>query len=227
MSLSISTTDRTSRQPSLLPVALRDTALTVTALAGNATPPVFDVLRRQCREQIERLRAELQLAGHPRDVIDDAAYAQCALLDEAALGTLNGSDRDAWEHEPLQVSEFQSHDAGHELITRIERRLAQPQPVLPLLAIFMAVLNLGFRGKFALDGHDARAALMRAIDERLERHGERVDTSGPVIVRGGGERRWFGNLSPLAWIVFACVAAGLMYVALDRWLTASIARIGH
>ncbi|APR35978.1 DotU family type IV/VI secretion system protein [Paraburkholderia sp. SOS3] len=211
----------------LLPVALRDTALTVTALAGDAMPTTFDTFRRKCVEQVERLRSELTTAGHPRDVIEDAAYAQCALLDEAALSSLKGVDRNAWEREPLQVSEFQSHDAGEELIARIERRLAQPQPVLPLLAIFAAVLDLGFRGKFALDGRDARAALMRTLDERLGRHGESSDTSGPVVVRTGNSRRRFSNLSPLAWVVIATVCASVIYVALDQWLTASIARITH
>ena len=212
---------------SLLPVTLRDTARTVTGLTNDATPTVFAGFRQKCKEQIDRLGAEMMAAGHPRDVIEDATYAQCALLDEAALSSLKGSDRDAWEREPLQVSEFQSHDAGEELIVRIERRLAQPQPVLPLLAIFIAVLDLGFKGKFAFDGRDARAALMRAVDERLGHNSERTDTSGPLIVGAETSRRWFGNMSPIAWIVVACVAAGVVYFALDQWLTASIAQIAH
>jgi len=211
----------TAPYPSLLPVALRDTALTVTSLANDATPAVFDGFRQKCKEQVDRLGAELTAAGHSRDVIEDACYAQCALLDEAALSSLKGSDRDAWEHEPLQVSEFQSHNAGEELIARIERRLAAPQPVLPLLAIFIAVLDLGFKGRFARDGHDARAALMRAIDEHLDRN---PDTSGPVIVRPAVTHRWNGHLSPLAWVVITCVATGMVYLAFDHWLTVSIAQ---
>ncbi len=211
----------------LLPIALRDTALAITGLADSAAPTAFDVFRRQCTEQIERLRSELTTAGHPRDVIEDASYAQCALLDEAALSSLKGVDRDAWEREPLQVSEFQSHDAGEELIPRIERRLAQPQPVLPLLAIFAAVLDLGFEGKFARDGRDARMTLMRALDERLGRPDGRGDTCGPVVAGTGRGHRRLGNLSPLAWIVIAIAAAGAIHAALDQWLTASIARITH
>ncbi|CAB3677368.1 hypothetical protein LMG24238_02434 [Paraburkholderia sediminicola] len=215
----------TARAATLLPIALRDTALTVTNLATQGAPSMpgaFDAFRQKCKEQIDRLRTELASAGHPADVIEDATYAQCALLDEAALSNLKEGDRDAWEREPLQVSEFQSHNAGDELIARIERRLAQPKPVLPLLAIFIAVLDLGFEGKFALNGSDARAALMRALDERLERH---RDTSGPVIVNEGITRRWSGRLSPSAWVVVACIAAGVVYFSVDQWLTASIAQI--
>lgn len=211
----------------LLPAALRDTALTATGLAGYATPPSFEVFRQKCKEQIERLRAELISEGHPNDVVEDAAYAQCALLDEAALSSLVGPDRDAWERDPLQVSEFQCHDAGEQLIARIERRLAQPQQVLPLLAIFQAVLNLGFQGKFVLEGVDARSALMRAVDERLGSGIDCGDISGTVVVRPGKANRWLGHLSALAWVVIACAAACVVYAALDQWLAASIARLTH
>jgi type VI secretion system protein ImpK len=211
----------------LLPVALRDTALTAAALAGLATATSFEEFRQKCKQQVERLRVEMTSAGHPADVIDDAAYAQCALLDEVALSSLNGQHRDAWERDPLQLSEFESHDAGKQLVTRIEQRLAQHQPVWPLLAIFQTVLNLGFKGKFVQDGVDARMALMRAIDERLGRSGEPDEMSSPVVVRPAVAHRWSGLSSALACVVIACMAAGVAYVALDRWLTASIARLVH
>jgi type VI secretion system protein ImpK len=208
----------------LLPVALRDTALSVAILAGESKPQSAEEFRTKCKKQIQALRQELTSAAHPADVVEDAVYAQCALLDEMALSHLEGYARDAWEREPLQVDEFQSHDAGDELVRRIERRLAQPQPVLPLLAIFGAVLDLGFTGKFALAGHDARTALMRAIGERLGPDHERHSV---LVVQAAGGLRWSGHLSPLAWVAIACVAAGVVYLALDQWLTASIARIAH
>ncbi|PRY06555.1 DotU/TssL family secretion system protein [Paraburkholderia sp. BL25I1N1] len=208
----------------LLPVALRDTALSIASLAGNSAPQSFTTFRDTCKQQVRALRQQLTAAGHPSDVVEDAVYAQCALLDEKALSNLKGNDRDAWEREPLQVDEFQSHDAGDELIRRIERRLAQPQPVLPLLAIFGAVLDLGFVGKFALVGHDARTALMRAISERLCRD---PDTSSVLVVKPEGVRRWNVRLSPLMWVAISSIVAGIAYLALDQWLNASIARITH
>ncbi|WP_408445225.1 DotU family type IV/VI secretion system protein [Paraburkholderia sediminicola] len=218
--MSASTTCTTT----LLPVALRDTALSVASLACDPAPPSFATFREKCKQQVARLREEMKSAGHPHDVVEDAVYAQCALLDESALSNLRGNDRDAWEREPLQVDEFQSHDAGDELILRIERRLAQPHPVLPLLAIFGAVLDLGFTGKFALAGRDDRVALVRAISERL---GRDQDTSGPVVVKRGPARHWNARLSPLAWVVVSCFVAGVVYLAFDQWLTASIAEIAH
>ncbi|WP_354685095.1 DotU/TssL family secretion system protein [Cupriavidus necator] len=209
----------------MFPLALRDTALTVTALADAAQPMEgFATFRAKCVEQVARLREEFHANGQPADVVEDAAYAQCALLDEVALRRLQGADRDAWEREPLQVQQFKSHDAGEALITRIERRLAEPQPVLPLLTVFHTVLGLGFQGRYALEGASARTALIRAIDERLERAGM-GKASGPVLVTVGTPRRWLSQMSPLGWVVVACIGAGLVYLGLDRWLAAAIARL--
>lgn len=208
----------------MIPLALRDTALTVAELADMAHAPDFTAFRTQCLGQVKRLQEEFRASGQPADVVEDAAYAQCALLDEVALSRLQGDGRDAWEREPLQVGQFESHDAGEALIARIERRLAEPQPVLPLLAVFQAVLGLGFQGRYALDGANARMALMRAIDERLHRDGAHPAT-GPVLVTTGRPRRSLGHLSPLGWLAIAMVGAGLVYLALDRWLALAIGRL--
>ncbi|CAD6556656.1 hypothetical protein LMG27952_06162 [Paraburkholderia hiiakae] len=210
----------------LLPVALRDTARAVVTLRkGN--PPSLHVLRGECDDQIVRLREELLRRGQSHDVIDDALYALCALLDEAALKGLSGEARDAWEREPLQVGVFGRNDAGEELLRRIGQRLREPRPALPLLAIFAAVLKLGFTGRFAVNEADARTKLIRAIDGRLERAmgGATPDRSGPVVVNPSRGRR--RRLSPLAWVVIACLAAGFTWFAIDRWLLSSIASMGH
>lgn len=214
----------------LLPVALRDTADTVVALREFRPVSPKD-LRKRCDDQIARLREELQERGQPRDVIDDALYAQCALLDEAALKGLRGEARDTWEREPLQVSTFGRNDAGEELLRRIGLRLREAKPVLPLLGIFAAVLRLGFMGRFAATGDSARAKLVNEIDERLARAaGNATDrstpeASSPIVVNPSRGRRH--PLSPLAWVIVACVAAGLVWFAIDRWLLSSIAGMAH
>ena len=214
----------------LLPLAMRDTASTVVALR-SAEPPSVDDLRRQCDAQVASLREELQRRGQPPDVIDDALYAQCALLDEAALNGLHDDGRDAWEREPLQVRTFGRNDAGEELIRRIGQRLREARPVLPLLGVFAAVLRLGFTGSLAGNGGDARAKLVSEIDERLTRAtGDRANsnasgTSSPIVVNPS---RWRSRpLSPLAWVLIACIAAGLAWFAIDRWLLSAIAGMAH
>ncbi|MEM5310270.1 DotU/TssL family secretion system protein [Paraburkholderia sp. JHI869] len=213
-------------QLGLLPVALRDTADTVVSLRGK-NPPSLNKLRTDSDAQVVSLREQLQRRGHPKDVIDDALYAQCALLDEAALNGLKGNERDAWEREPLQVRVFGRNDAGEELLRRIGQRLRESRPVLPLLRIFAAVLALGFKGRFAVNEAEARTKLIRAIDDRLERAivGTLPDRSGPVVVNPSRRRR--RSLSPLAWVCITAIAAGLIWLAIDRWLLSSIAGMAH
>jgi type VI secretion system protein ImpK len=212
----------TSTYTALLPNAFRDTALTVASLADNAATIGFVTFRDTCVAQVEALRRELTAAGHLPDVVADATYAQCALLDEAALVRLKGHERDAWEREPLQVREFNTNDAGDELIAKINRRLQEPRPKLALLSIFNAVLGLGFTGKFALNGADARIELMRALDQRI---GQSHDTSGTVLLTNNTTSRWRMNMSPLGWVIAGVVVSGLVYLALSQWLAASIARL--
>jgi type VI secretion system protein ImpK len=211
----------------LLPVALRDTSRTVVALR-SANPPSLDELRAQCDAQTAGLRNELHRQGQPGDVIDDALYAQCALLDEAALSGLGGAAREAWEREPLQVRVFGRNDAGEELLRRIAARLREVKPVLPLLGIFAAVLAMGFKGRYAVGDPAARTTLVRSIDERLERATGNTgvpDRSGPVVVNPLLRRRRV--FSPLAWVLIACIAGGLAWLVIDQWLLSSIAGMAH
>jgi type VI secretion system protein ImpK len=213
-----------AKYTALLPNAFRDTAFTVASLADDASSITFASFQAKCVAQVDALGRELRAAGHLPDVVRDATYAQCALLDETALAYLKGAERDAWEREPLQVREFKSNDAGYELIDKIQQRLAEPRPKLALLSLYNAVLGLGFKGKFALSGADVRLELMRALDQRIGQAGS-VDTSGTVLLSQDASRRWSTNVSPLGWVIGAVLVAGLVYLALGQWLTASIARI--
>ncbi|MBR8233193.1 DotU family type IV/VI secretion system protein [Burkholderia sp. AU42008] len=208
----------------LLPVALRDTARTVTALTLESIS--FQALRDQCDAQIAQLRSDLNSRGLSDDVIDDAVYAQCALLDEAALKHLTGAARDDWEREPLQVTHFSSNDAGEELVRRIRHRLCNARPASELLAIFAAVLSLGFVGRFAINGDIDRAGLVRSIDAQLGRsHSDDGNHTpvAPIVVSNAGARP--PRISGPIWVAMSCVSAGFVWFAVDRWFIASIARL--
>jgi len=87
----------------LLPNVFRDTAMTVASLADGVTSITFAPSSEKCLVQVKALQRDLSLAGHQPDVVNDAACAQCALLDETALLRLQGEARDKWEREPLQI----------------------------------------------------------------------------------------------------------------------------
>jgi type VI protein secretion system component VasF len=69
-------------------------------------------------------------------LIEDAQYAQRALIDETALRRLTGDERNTRELNPLQLGKFKSDDAGEELVRRIERSLEQARTERVLFAIF-------------------------------------------------------------------------------------------
>ncbi|WP_086972867.1 DotU/TssL family secretion system protein [Caballeronia glebae] len=212
----------------LLPVALRGTALTVADFADKSTEKSADDLKTKCKAQIDALTAELEAKGYPPDVIEDARYAQCALLDEAALNSLEGEERDAWERRPLQLDEFKTNDAGEELVRRIQERLREPTPVRPLLAIFGAALDLGFTGRLALEGGEAKVRLRQAIDARLgivQRTDEDDDAS--IVVKAPITRAWTQRISPLASIALACAAIGVAWFGINGWLDASVAHMAR
>ncbi len=209
----------------LLPVALRDTALTVADFADESIEKSADDLKTTCKAQIDALTAELKARGYPQDVIEDARYAQCALLDEAALNSLRGDEREDWERRPLQLEKFETNDAGEELMRRIRERLRDPRPVLALLAIFGAVLDLGFTGRLALEGDDAKIRIRRAIDAQLRVEQRQQKDDGSVIVKAPIMRAWTQRISPLAGIAVACVVVGLIWFGINAWLDASVARM--
>ncbi|SAL76947.1 ompA family protein [Caballeronia peredens] len=212
----------------LLPVALRDTALMVSDFADTSLEKSVEDLRDRGEAQIKTLGAELEASGWSQDMIDDAQYAQCALLDEVALSGLFGEQRDDWESQPLQLIHFKTNDAGEELLRRIDKRLHDPRPVRPLLAIFGAVLDLGFTGRLALEGGNAKARLRQAIATGLGvTHSLEENDDDSIVVKTASTRSWTQRISPLAGIAFGCVAVGLAWFGVNRWLDASVARMIH
>jgi type VI secretion system protein ImpK len=213
------------------PEVLRDVALILASLANGAAPSTTETFRVKCDELLEQFRAELATLHYSNDMSEDAVYALCALLDEAALNGLTGAAREAWEHEPLQVRYFQTHDAGQALIARIERRLAEPAPVLSLLAIFGDILELGFRGKFALQGGDAaRVALLHAIAARLHNSHQPEEISIDTVAvqaKPAAALRWRSYVCALSVAGASGLLAAGVYSSLHYWLATTLAHLAQ
>ena len=96
-----------NNQP-LIRTVLRDTALAVSALSAGFTPDHSESWYAHCKNLIQDLKAKLAELGWKEADIEEVSYAQCALLDEVALRTLKGNDREVWERNPMQVC-FSNH----------------------------------------------------------------------------------------------------------------------
>lgn len=201
---------------------LRETALLVTSLGEGGTVPEAGAFRERCRQIISTFSEALTRRGYPADVRQEALIAQCGLLDETALRHLSAENRPGWELKPLQVEWFKVHDAGEQVIARVEARLRETPANVDLLEYYVAILGIGFKGRYARDGEPQRAALISALNTRLDKL---RPAAGQPFIADRAERRlsdWFYRLSPWAIAGLACVVAAIVWgagsVALDTQL---------
>ncbi|GLU33522.1 DotU family type IV/VI secretion system protein [Trinickia caryophylli] len=203
---------------------LRDTALLVTSLATGGAPGDGQALRSRCRDLIEQFSQALEQRGYPDDVRREAVIAQCGLLDETALRSLDPALRADWERKPLQVERFNLHDAGERVIEQLEARMRDASSSVDLLEGYSAILGMGFVGRYARDGESKRTALIASLNAQLETR--RSSAAQAFVVDRPGRRfsDWLHRLSPWAIAGLACIAAGVLWVV---WATALDAQVAH
>lgn len=201
---------------------LRETALLVTSLAEGGTVPEASAFRERCHQIISTSSDALARRGYSANVRQEVLIAQCGLLDETALRQLSAESRPNWELKPLQVEWFKIHDAGEQVIERIEARLRETPANVDLLEYYVAILGIGFKGRYARDGEPERAALISALNARLAKL--RPAAGQPFIADQAGRRLsdWFYRLSPWAVAGLACIVAAIVWgvgnMALDTQL---------
>ncbi|MBY4693057.1 DotU family type IV/VI secretion system protein [Burkholderia latens] len=203
---------------------LRDTALLVTTLGSGGMAHDADGLRHRCRQLIENLSEALARRGYPDDVRREVLIAQCGLLDETALRALPTEMRADWELTPLQVEQFNLHDAGESVIDRLEARMREASPRVDVLECYSAILGMGFVGRYAREGEAKRTALIASLNAQLEKL--RPSSARPFVADRAGRRLsdWFYRLSPWAIAGLACVAAATVWMI---WAAALDAQLAH
>ncbi|MBB3261165.1 type VI secretion system protein ImpK [Paraburkholderia bannensis] len=190
---------------------LHDTALLVTSLSAGGTVENAARFRERCTQLVAQFADAVARENYPEDVRHEALLAQCGLLDEVALRNLPEDARTAWELHPMQVERFSIHDAGRRVIDAIEMHLHDQSPDAGLLECYAAILSMGFMGRYAREGETKRAALIAALDTRLQTLRTTVDE--PFVTDAAG-LRLAGKLRQFApWI---SVAIGFL-VVLTVW----------
>jgi type VI secretion system protein ImpK len=208
---------------------LRDTALAVAALSTGGLVEDYERFRDRCRQLVTGFNEALREHAYPNDVREDAIAAQCALIDEAALRHLDDGKKAQWINEPLQVEQLKYHNAGEYVFERIDMRMREPRPNLDLLECYAAILGLGFKGRYALEGQAARTALIARLDTLI---GQLRPARQPELLIERQDRRfgdWFRRLSPWAiagaGFIIALVVWLVWHVALDAQLAAIAPRV--
>lgn len=202
---------------------MADTWLTVVQLRYGVPVATGDQLYERCRQQVERVRETLASARFDQQDIDYICYAQCALLDETALGRKIPADEPdsghlAWQRAPLQARFFGSLQAGEALYEKIAAVLRQPSPHPAVLVCFHRVLLLGFQGQYGAQTLDARQReqAIAALSERIPA----VKASLPAgILADSGRRHRLAFMGSLwFWIGVALATTGAVWCGGHIWL---------
>ncbi len=214
-----------SLSPLPLVALLRNTALEVSLLAQGATTVAAPQLRQRCLALIQELDSALEECRVSADVRQDVLYAQCGLLDEAALRHLPEEMRSQWEAKPLQVERFGKHDAGEHVFNRLSERMREAPPNIALLECYATVLGLGFNGRYAREGELRRRAVISALSGLLAASALKGDDGLIVDAARTRRRDWFYRLSPWAVAALACAAGVIMFVVVGQALDLQVAHL--
>jgi type VI secretion system protein ImpK len=136
-------------------------------------PANAEGLRLRVQENLIDARDSAVGMGVPMTRANQAAWFVAALIDDIALNTPWGG-HSSWPHQPLVVGLSGEVDAGTKFFDRLEELLRYPNRDPEMLELGFHCLNLGFRGKYRVEGRTGDAALlaMRSAIARAIRNPE-------------------------------------------------------
>ncbi|MFC5472446.1 DotU family type IV/VI secretion system protein [Paraherbaspirillum soli] len=213
----------TSHSTRSLRALLRDTALQIALLPQQPGIPAMPIWRTRCGILIAQLRLAMREADYDETLIAEAAYAQCALLDEAALRHLPDDQRREWQRESLEMHFFSSDEAADAIYQRLESLLRQPAPSAERLALYDLVLGLGFGGRYP-DQDDAGRQRLVAGLVRAMQSGEPTPA---LPTRPGVQRRRLPAraIALLGWSALGIGVSLMLWLTLERQLGHSTQRL--
>jgi type VI secretion system protein ImpK len=151
------------------------TTAVIAKPVGEAGPAVTGVWQ-QLLSLLERQGLEAGQGGaFAYEVYREAQYVMAALADEVFLH-LDWEGRSSW---PLLESRlFQTHIAGEEIFSRIDRLLQRRDPFyLDLAAVYFMALSLGFEGKYRGTDDGERREYRRQLFRMIYRRDPKLFTS--------------------------------------------------
>jgi type VI secretion system protein ImpK len=151
--------------------------LWLCVLRQSPRRPPAEHVHRQANLLLDELKGSKIGLELPVESVDDGMFAIAALVDEMAMGMADL--RPLWANHPLQATRWMTNNAGVEVFTRLDRVRQGPKNVF---ATYVAVLGLGFQGRFGLPGADryALAQLRRELHIQMGVDTDR-DWTGGVI----------------------------------------------
>lgn len=170
-----------SRSHQLFQVLLLDIWLQVSVLAQQTEIFSSDTLRSRCAGLIEQLRNKMRDADYDQEIIEEASYAQCGLLDDVTVRYLSDFQKSEWQSASLESHFFSSNNAGDNIFERINQLLLQTNPSLDRIALYDLVLRLGFRGRYASEEEPERQRFILLLGRYSHSTVQSADTTKAKI----------------------------------------------
>jgi len=192
----------------------------------NKTSDLVDVvsLKHKCVEAIKHFEMITRNKNTPTDVINNARYCLCALIDESVLNS-DWSTME-WADESL-LSIFHKETFGGEyFFTLLDNALNSPEQQSDFLELQYHCLNFGFKGKYRLENsgdskvEDYRNRLYQILTQIKGPVGNILSPNWQNRVAAGVELR---NQIPL-WVVFSILGlvALLIYLFINMQLNSKL-----
>lgn len=136
-------------------------------LLRNGNPPNSPAeFNKRIDSFLGQFEANARNLGKSADLVTEARYAFCALLDEIVLAS-SFEMRSEWERSPLQLRLFGEHLAGERFFDRLETLRLNPVANLEALEVYYTCLLLGFQGKYLLEGSEKLSYLTNRVGQEI------------------------------------------------------------
>jgi type VI secretion system protein ImpK len=179
-------------------------------------------VRRQLVAAFERFNREGRrlLPRTAADAAEDAAFAAAVFADERLL-QLSWAGRQAWLERPLEMELFNTRVGGERIFQRIDALGTGPGE-LALARIYLAMLNLGFGGRYDPEDVDDRAALDRyreRLFKLLQGRAPDPDSAAKAAVDTGRPAQSLGTIRFLPYVrpwIVAMVVVVLVFLGANH-----------
>ena len=146
-----------------------------------------EALRKLILHYIQLFKKNCSTMHFDSSMVDDAAYALVALLDETVMST-PGDCRNFWVINPLQLELFGDNLAGEGFFRRLDKLMTETEKTNDILEIYYLCLSLGFEGKYKLGNSSERDGVIDNLARLILKAGRHsVSSLSPHGLRTGSK----------------------------------------
>lgn len=186
-------------------------------------------LKHRCVEAIKRFEVEVRNQNLSKEIIENARYCLCAILDESVLNSKWSSME--WADESLLSTFHKETFGGEYFYTLLDNALANPEKNKIFLELQYHCLNLGFKGKYRLDSvgdnkvEEYRSQIYHLLNQLDGPVSNKLSPSWKDRVAAGVELR---NQIPL-WVIFSVLGLLLLtiYLLINMKLNNDVANVNE